>query len=145
MQGWLGTVVQDLGYAQGKDFILEERFAEGSETRLADHAAELVRSKVDVILTVGSQGSSAAGRATSTIPIVIAAVATVALLSALAMVIETGMFFLVQSQFQASADAGAAGLQGRLSVRRGADGRARVPGDGGSGEGEGLRRDFADG
>jgi putative ABC transport system substrate-binding protein len=61
--------LRDLGYVEGKNFVIESRFAEGNIDRLPELAAELVRGNVDVIITSGS-GVVAAQRATSTIPIV---------------------------------------------------------------------------
>jgi putative ABC transport system substrate-binding protein len=66
--------LRDLGYAEGKNLTLEWRFAGGSNERLTDFAAELVRLKVDVIVAHGGGGTSAAQKATSTIPIVMAGV-----------------------------------------------------------------------
>ena len=65
----------DAGYREGKDFAIEGRFADGDESRLGPLAAELVKLKVDVILTVGSQGARAAFQSSASIPIVSAAVA----------------------------------------------------------------------
>ncbi len=63
--------LRELGYAEGKNIAIEYRFAEGKLDRLPDLAAELVRLKVDVIVTVGGTPSIlAAKNATSTIPIV---------------------------------------------------------------------------
>ena len=62
-----------LGYVEGKDFVLETRFADGKNERLAALADELVRAKVDVIVTVGTNAAVAARKATGTIPIVVAA------------------------------------------------------------------------
>jgi len=61
--------LRDLGYVEGKNFVIESRFAEGNVDRLPELAADLVRGNVDVIITSGS-GVVAAQRATSTIPIV---------------------------------------------------------------------------
>jgi putative tryptophan/tyrosine transport system substrate-binding protein len=61
--------LRDLGYVEGKNFVIESRFAEGNIDRLPELAAELARGNVDVIITSGS-GVVAAQRATSTIPIV---------------------------------------------------------------------------
>ena len=61
--------LRDLGHVEGKNFVIESRFAEGNVDRLPDLAAELVRVNVDVIVTSGP-GVVAAQRATSTIPIV---------------------------------------------------------------------------
>jgi putative ABC transport system substrate-binding protein len=62
--------LRDLGYAEGKNITIEYRFAEGKVARLPDLAAELVRLKVDVIVTSGVPQLLAAKQATSTIPIV---------------------------------------------------------------------------
>jgi len=60
--------MQGLGYVDGKTVIIERR----GGNRLAELAAELVRLKVDVIVTGGSAATQAAKDATSTIPIVMA-------------------------------------------------------------------------
>jgi putative tryptophan/tyrosine transport system substrate-binding protein len=59
-----------LGYAEGRDFILERRTAGGNADRLAELALELVRLPVDVLLVTGVTATAAARRATGTIPIV---------------------------------------------------------------------------
>ena len=61
-----------LGYVEGQNLVYEARFAEGKFERLPDLAAELVRLKVDVIVSQGGASTEAARRATSTIPIVMA-------------------------------------------------------------------------
>ena len=58
-----------LGYAEGKDFVIENLYAESFD-RLSELAAELVRRKVDIIVTAGPGPTRAAKAATSTIPIV---------------------------------------------------------------------------
>jgi putative ABC transport system substrate-binding protein len=60
------------GYVEGKNTILEYRYAEGQLDRLPGLAAELVRLKVDVIVTAGPQATRPAKEATITIPIVMA-------------------------------------------------------------------------
>jgi putative tryptophan/tyrosine transport system substrate-binding protein len=65
--------LHDLGYVEGKNILIEFRWAEGNYDRLPDLAAELVRLKVDVLVTQGTPGAFAAKRATTTIPIVMAA------------------------------------------------------------------------
>ena len=64
--------LRELGYVEGQNLVIEERYAEGQVERLPDLATELVRLKVDVILAVGSATVRAAQQATSTIPIVMA-------------------------------------------------------------------------
>jgi putative ABC transport system substrate-binding protein len=64
--------LRDLGYVEGKNIVIEDRWADDQYSRLADSAAELVRLRVDVIVTYGTPGVLAAKRATSTIPIVMA-------------------------------------------------------------------------
>jgi putative tryptophan/tyrosine transport system substrate-binding protein len=65
--------LRDLGYAEGKDIVIEFRWAEGRYDQLPALAAELVRLDVDVIVTHTVPGAIAAKQATSTIPIVITA------------------------------------------------------------------------
>jgi ABC-type uncharacterized transport system substrate-binding protein len=62
--------LRQLGYAEGKDFAIESRYADGKLDRLNELAAELVRLKVDVIVTSGPPPTRAAKAATATIPIV---------------------------------------------------------------------------
>jgi putative ABC transport system substrate-binding protein len=62
--------LRERGYMEGKNIILVYRYAEGKEERLADLAAELVREKVDVIVTTASISALAARRVTRTLPIV---------------------------------------------------------------------------
>ena len=62
--------LRGLGYVEGRTITIEPRFAEGKVEKLADHATELVRLKVNVILAVGGASVQAAKNATSTIPIV---------------------------------------------------------------------------
>jgi putative ABC transport system substrate-binding protein len=64
--------LRELGYVEGQSLTVERRYAEGSDDRLAAHAAELVRLKVDVIVAPASTAALAAKRATSAIPIVFA-------------------------------------------------------------------------
>ena len=67
--------LRELGYVEGKNVIIEYRYAEGKPDLLPALASELVQLKVDVIVTTGTPGVQAAKNATSTIPIVFAAVA----------------------------------------------------------------------
>lgn len=64
----------DLGYVDGKNIIIEPRFAGGQYDRLPALAAELVNLKVDVIALLGAVTGRAAKKATTTIPIVFAIV-----------------------------------------------------------------------
>jgi putative ABC transport system substrate-binding protein len=63
--------LQELGYAEGKNIIIEARFAQGKLDQLPALAAELVRLKVDVIVTQGTPAAVVAKKATKTIPIII--------------------------------------------------------------------------
>ena len=65
--------LHNLGYVEGKNIVIEYRYAEGKYDRLPELAAELVSLKVDVIVASGP-GSQAAKNATKTIPIVFAGV-----------------------------------------------------------------------
>ena len=63
----------ELGYVEGKNIVIESRHAEGKPDRIPALAAELVRLKVEVIVTGGGRGATrAAKEATKTIPIVMA-------------------------------------------------------------------------
>jgi ABC-type uncharacterized transport system substrate-binding protein len=62
--------LRDLGYVEGKNIVIEYRSAEGKPDRLPTLAAELVRLKVDLIVTLGSNITRAAKQATVKIPIV---------------------------------------------------------------------------
>jgi putative ABC transport system substrate-binding protein len=62
--------LHDLGYSEGRNIVIERRFAEGKPDRLAEIARELVRLPVDVIATFGTPQTHAAKQATATIPIV---------------------------------------------------------------------------
>ncbi len=62
--------LRDLGYVEGKNIVIEFRWAEGNYERLPDLAAELVRLKADIIVTHTVAGILAAKAATTTIPIV---------------------------------------------------------------------------
>jgi len=63
---------RELGYIEGKNIIIEWRSAEGKPERRSEIAAELVRLKVDVIVSAGPTVTRAVKEATSTIPIVMA-------------------------------------------------------------------------
>lgn len=83
--GWLGSgsssapgslrlvfqqALSEIGYVEGKNIVFEHRFAEGKLDRLPALADELVRLKVDVLLTSSTNEALAAKNATRTIPIV---------------------------------------------------------------------------
>ncbi|HWT82812.1 MAG TPA: ABC transporter substrate-binding protein [Candidatus Methylomirabilis sp.] len=64
--------LRDLGYVEGKNLIIESRWADGHYERLPVLVAELVGLPVDLLVTHGTPGTRAAKRATTTIPIVMA-------------------------------------------------------------------------
>jgi putative tryptophan/tyrosine transport system substrate-binding protein len=66
--------LRELGYVEGRNIALEPRWADGRHERLPELAADLVRLKVDVIVSAATPASHAAKAATSSIPIVIVAV-----------------------------------------------------------------------
>lgn len=67
--------LRDLGYLEGQNYSLDLRSAEGNNDRLPGLAAELAALHVDVIVALYTPCATAAKRATTTIPIVMAAVA----------------------------------------------------------------------
>jgi ABC-type uncharacterized transport system substrate-binding protein len=69
--GWPDTsaALRAIGYEEGRNFVLEARFADAKVDRLPAFAAELVRLRVDLILTRGTPAARAAKEATATIPI----------------------------------------------------------------------------
>jgi putative ABC transport system substrate-binding protein len=64
--------LREHGYIDGQNIVIEYRWAEGNYQRFPDLVADLVKLKVDLILTTGTPGAFAAKRATQTIPIVMA-------------------------------------------------------------------------
>ena len=66
--------LRELGYVEGKNIVIEWRWAEGKFDRLPDLAGELVRLDVAIIVTGGSTSTGAAKEVTATIPIVMAQV-----------------------------------------------------------------------
>jgi putative ABC transport system substrate-binding protein len=64
--------LRDLGYVEGRNLVIEYRSADGRAERFPDLASELVRLKVDLIVTRGTPAATAAKNATGTIPVVMA-------------------------------------------------------------------------
>ena len=64
----------DLGYVEGRDFIVEQRGGDGTSERLAALASELVSLHVDIIVAIATPAARAAQQATATIPIVVGSV-----------------------------------------------------------------------
>ena len=62
--------LRDSGWVEGQNIALEYRFAEGKVDRLPDLAAQLVRRKVDIIVSQSTPGATAAKKVTGTIPVV---------------------------------------------------------------------------
>ena len=62
----------ELGFVEGRHYVIDYRTSDGRPERVPDLATELVRQAVDVIVTRGSQAALAAKQATRTIPIVMA-------------------------------------------------------------------------
>ena len=67
--------LQELGYVEGRHFVIDYRSADGRAERFPDLAAEMVRGRVDLILTRGTPATQAARNATASIPVVSAAIA----------------------------------------------------------------------
>ena len=63
--------MRELGYVDGESFVIEYRSADGHDDRFTALANELVRSKVDAIVTRGTPAALAAKNATTTIPVII--------------------------------------------------------------------------
>jgi putative ABC transport system substrate-binding protein len=64
--------LRERGYVEGKNIVIEYRYGEGKPDHLAEQAADLVRQKVNLIVTAGSQATRPAKEATHTIPIIMA-------------------------------------------------------------------------
>jgi len=69
------TGMQELGYVESRNFVIDYRSADGRNERFPDLASELIRGKVDLILTRGTPATLAAKAATTTIPVVATATA----------------------------------------------------------------------
>jgi putative tryptophan/tyrosine transport system substrate-binding protein len=66
----LRTGLHDLGFVEGKNIVIELRWAEGNYDRLPDLVAELIGLKIEVLVTQGTPVTVAAKRMTRTVPIV---------------------------------------------------------------------------
>jgi putative tryptophan/tyrosine transport system substrate-binding protein len=66
--------LRDLGYVEGKNIVIEWRWAEGKYDRFPTLIAELIASKVDLIVTAGTPATIALKKATTTLPLVMIAV-----------------------------------------------------------------------
>ena len=66
--------LRNLGYVEGRNLLIEYRSAEGQASPFPELAAELIRLKVDVIVTRGTPATLAAKKATTSIPIVMSAI-----------------------------------------------------------------------
>ncbi len=62
--------LRDLGYVEGRNLVIEYRSADGRAERFPDLASELVRLKVDLIVTRGTPATQAVQNATGTVPVV---------------------------------------------------------------------------
>jgi len=67
--GSIPTYLEELGYVAGRNLVLEPRYAAGRLSELPAMARELVRLRVDVIVSIGSSATRAAKAATSVVPI----------------------------------------------------------------------------
>ena len=95
--GALRAGLRDLGYIEGKSIIIEYRWAEERYGRLDELAAELVHANVDMIVTHATPGVLAAKHATSTIPIIMAAVGDAVSSGLVASIARPGRFRLATS------------------------------------------------
>ena len=71
----IAKTLHGLGYVEGRNIVFEARYADGKNDLLAGLAAELVRSRAHVIVTVGTPATRAARSATDTIPIIFSRIA----------------------------------------------------------------------
>ncbi len=85
--------MRDLGYVEGKNLIVEARFAESGPERLLDLATELLRLKVDVIVATGSPTYRVLQRMTTSVPIVVTVTADPVLEGVAASVARPGANF----------------------------------------------------
>src|SRR5262249_23938313 len=61
--------LRELGYLEGRNIVIEQRYAAGRSEKLPEVLAELIRLKLDVLVTAGDPAANAAKKATSAIPI----------------------------------------------------------------------------
>src|SRR5712671_4443309 len=66
--------LRDLGYEEGRNIVVENRWAEGNYDRFPALVAELLALKVDVVVTAGTPATPAVKQATTTVPVVMVAV-----------------------------------------------------------------------
>jgi putative ABC transport system substrate-binding protein len=66
--------LRDLGYEEGRNIVIEYRWAEGKYERFPDLVSELIASKVDLIVTAGTPATQAVQKATKSVPLVMVAV-----------------------------------------------------------------------
>ena len=71
LTNWIATPLAQLGYVEGSNLVVVRRYAQGKFERLPAMAQDLVKSRPDVILAVGTVATQAAKGATTTIPIVL--------------------------------------------------------------------------
>jgi putative ABC transport system substrate-binding protein len=69
--------LRELGYIEGQNIVIEDRWAEGKPERYGDQVADLLRSNVDVLVVVSAAGARVAKGATTTTPVVVVAVSDV--------------------------------------------------------------------
>jgi putative ABC transport system substrate-binding protein len=67
---WCQEALKELGWVEGSNFAIEQRYARGGAERYAELASDLLHIKVDVLVTDGSPATKAAQRATTTTPII---------------------------------------------------------------------------
>jgi putative ABC transport system substrate-binding protein len=93
MAEWLDAFrdeLRELGYVEGRNLAIEYRWADGRYDKAPQLAAELVRAKVEVLVTHGTPGTRAAKQATSTTPIVMATAGDAVLVGLVASIARPG-------------------------------------------------------
>lgn len=66
--------LRELGYEEGRNFVIEYRWADGKYDQFPTLVAELIAAKVDVIVTAGTPAALAVKKATTTVPLIMVAV-----------------------------------------------------------------------